>query len=263
MIRIYHHKEVSPQYTTELHSHQEHELYFLLGGQRRYFIRHSIYDLEPGNLILIPKGVLHKTISKSRQGYDRFVLFFSDSDIHSLCHSLGQTAYEQLLEMGCVRLPADVVSQITRQLKQMRQEFSTQPNLYPVYLEMQLQLILLTVLRCGTPQPTCAENTAEKIQKVAQYMHQNFRLPITLHEAAQMACLEDTYFSKQFKALTGFGFLDYLNQIRLQEAQRLLRSTDLSLGDISELCGFSGSNYFGDVFRRYIGLSPTAYRRGQ
>ena len=261
MIRIYHHKEISPKYATDLHTHREHELYFLLAGQRRYFIRHSIYDLTPGNLILIPKGALHKTVSKSNQGYDRFVLFFSDEDLQSLADALGASAYEALLEMGCVQLPADAVQQITRQLKQMQQEYSTQPNLYPVFLETQLQLILLTVLRCGTPQPKCAENTAEKIQKVTQYIGQNFRLPITLHDAAQMACLEDTYFSKQFKILTGFGFLDYLTQIRLQEAQRLLRTTSLSLGDIAELCGFSGSNYFGDVFRRYTGISPSGYRK--
>ena len=261
MIRIYHHREVSPQYTTELHTHGQHELYFLLGGQRRYFIRHSIYDLSPGNLILIPKGALHKTVSKNSQGYDRFVLFFNDEDVRSLSDMLGENAYAQLLEMGCVQLPADAVQKITQQLKQMQQEFSAQPNLYSLYLEAQLQLILLTVLRCGTQQPKCAENTAEKIQKVAQYIGQNFRLPITLHDAAQMACLEDTYFSKQFKALTGFGFLDYLTQIRLQEAQRLLRTTSLSLSDISEMCGYSGSNYFGDVFRRYAGISPSAYRK--
>lgn len=261
MIRIYHHKEVLPQYTTELHTHPTHELYFLLGGERRYFIRHSIYDLSPGNLILIPKGALHKTVSKSSQGYDRFVLFFTDEDVRSLSDALGETAYNELLEMGCVQLPPEAVQKITQQCKQMQQEFSAQANLYPVYLEAQLQLILLTVLRCGTRQPKCAENTAEKIQKVAQYMNQNFRLTITLHDAAQMACLEDTYFSKQFKALTGFCFLDYLTQIRLQEAQRLLRTTSLSLGDIAELCGFSGSNYFGDVFRRYVGYSPSAYRK--
>ena len=263
MIRIYHHKEVLPKYTTELHSHSEHELYLLFGGQRRYFIRHSIYDLSPGNLILVPKGVLHKTISKSNRGYDRFVLFFCDEDVRSLSNTLGENAYRQLLEIGCVQLPADSVQKITQLLKQMQQEFTAQPHLCPLYLEAQLQLILLTVLRYGTQQPKCTENTAEKIQKVARYMSQNFHLPITLHEAAQMACLEDTYFSKQFKAFTGFGFLDYLTQLRLQEAQRLLRTTSLSLSDISEMCGFSGSNYFGDVFRRYTGLSPTAYRKGQ
>lgn len=261
MIRIYHHKEVSPRYTTELHSHREHELYFLLGGQRRYFIRHTIYDLSPGNLILIPKDALHKTVSNSNQGYDRFVLFFSDEDLHSLADALGSAAYEALLEIGCVKLPPDAVQRITQQLKQMQQEYTAQPGLYSVFLEAQLQLILLTVLRCGTPQPKCAENTAEKIQKVTRYINQNFHLPITLHDAAQMACLEDTYFSKQFKTLTGFGFLEYLTQIRLQKSQQLLRTTSLSLGDISELCGFSNSNYFGDVFRRYMGFSPSAYRK--
>lgn len=263
MIRIYHHKEISPKYTTELHTHTEHELYFLLSGQRRYFIRHSIYDLTPGNLILIPKGALHKTVSRNKQGYDRFVLFFSDEDLRSLSDALGTDAYGKLLEMGCIHLPAEAVQRITLQLKQMQQEYSTQPELYRVYLEMQLQLVLLTVLRCGTPQPKCAENTAEKIQKVTHYINQNFHQPITLRDAAKMACLEDTYFSKQFKAFTGFGFLDYLTQIRLQEAQQLLRTTALSLGDISELCGFSGSNYFGDVFRRYTGISPSAYRKQQ
>ena len=99
MIRIYHHKEVTPRYTTELHTHPEHELYFLLSGQRRYFIRHSIYDLTPGNLILIPKGALHKTVSRNNQGYDRFVLFFSDEDLRSLSGALGADAYEKLLPM--------------------------------------------------------------------------------------------------------------------------------------------------------------------
>jgi YesN/AraC family two-component response regulator len=124
-----------------------------------------------------------------------------------------------------------------------------------------LQLILLTVLRCSTPQPVCTESTAEKIQTVARYMSQNYRFPITLHDAAQMACLEDSYFSRQFKSMTGFGFLDYLTRIRIQEAQQLLRTTALPLEDISDLCGFSSRNYFGDVFKRYIGLSPTAYRK--
>ena len=261
MIRIYRHSEISPQYATDLHNHPEHELYFLLSGQRRYFIRDSIYDLSPGSLILIPKGVLHKTVPRNNQGYDRYVLYFSDDDLHSLSGALGPAAYTQLLEACCVQLPDETAQQISLQLQQMHQEYSLQPHLFPVFLASQLQLILLTVLRCGTPQPICTDNTAEKVQQVARYMNQAFRFPITLHDAAQMACLEDTYFSRQFKALTGFGFLDYLTQIRLQEAQRLLRSTDLPVKDISDLCGFSGSNYFGDVFRRYIGLSPTAYRK--
>ena len=72
--------------------------------------------------------------------------------------------------------------------------------------------------------------------------------------------MEKTYFSRQFKALTGFGFLEYLTQTRIRAAEQLLAETDLSIVDIAELAGFSCSNYFGDVFRRYKGVSPSAYR---
>lgn len=261
MIRIYRYSEVSPHYTTDLHTHREYELYFLLSGQRRYFIQHFIYDLSPGNMVIVPKGALHKTISQNEQGYDRFVLFFSDEDLYSISKALGPSAYEALTQVNCVQFPADTAEIISRQLIQMQREFSAKPPMYSAFLSAQLQLILLTVLRSSTPQPVCMESTAEKIQTVARYMNQNYRQTITLHDAAQMAYLEDTYFSKQFKSLTGFGFLDYLTRIRIQEAQRLLSTTNLPLGDISDLCGFSGRNYFGDVFKRYIGLSPTAYRK--
>lgn len=263
MVRIYHHRETTPHYTTDMHTHQEHELYFLLSGQRRYFIRHSIYDLSPGSLVLIPKGVLHKTVSHSKQGFDRFVLFFSDEDLAPLSEALGRDAYQQLLDCGCLQLPADALHGVYTQMEQMLQEFHTQPSLHQLYLSTQLTLLLLTTLRCGVPRPMCSESTAEKIQAVARYIDMNFRSPITLHDGARLACLEDTYFSKQFKHFTGFGFLEYLNQVRLREAQRLLQSTKLSVGEISDLCGFSGSNYFGDLFRRYVGMSPSNYRKMQ
>ena len=76
-----------------------------------------------------------------------------------------------------------------------------------------------------------------------------------------MAHMERTYFSKRFKALTGFGFWEYVTQTRLKEAERLLSETDISIGSVAELCGFSGSNYFGDVFCRWKGVSPTQYRK--
>ena len=73
--------------------------------------------------------------------------------------------------------------------------------------------------------------------------------------------LERTYFSRRFKQLTGFGFQEYLLKTRVLAAQRLLLETALPVGEIAERCGFASGNYFGDVFCRYQGVSPTEYRR--
>ena len=116
-------------------------------------------------------------------------------------------------------------------------------------------------LRYGARKACAAGEGADKIQLVARYISENFSEPLTLSDAARMACMEKTYFSKRFKALTGFNFSSYLTQLRLAAARQLLLNTDMSIGDIADHTGFSGSNYFGDVFLRAYGTSPTEYRK--
>ncbi len=73
--------------------------------------------------------------------------------------------------------------------------------------------------------------------------------------------MEETYFSKKFKQLTGFGFNEYLTQIRLRKSEILLLSPENSINEIADMCGFSSSNYFGDIFKKHTGLSPSQYRK--
>ena len=123
-----------------------------------------------------------------------------------------------------------------------------------------LQSVLLAALCHGKKRTPCTGEAADKIQEVARYISENYYMPLSLHDAAQMAFMEDTYFSKRFKKLTGFGFQEYLTQTRIRAAERLLAESDLPIGEIAEQCGFTSSNYFGDSFRHWKGLSPTAYR---
>ena len=259
-IRIYRNAEVRPQYTTDMHIHDQHELYFLISGARRYFIGHSIYDVLPGNLVIIPKNELHKTNSAGTLGYDRYVLFFSDTDIPDFIRDLGQAHYNRLLQSSCLQLPAPQVQAIQLHLEQMHTCCRNGDPYEAVTLSNHLRSILLAALRWGKLTAPCAGETVHKIQQAARYVSENFYFPLTLHDAAQIACMEDTYFSKRFKAYTGFGFSAYLTQTRLRHAQKLLDETALSVTQIAEQCGFSGGNYFGDVFRRATGLSPSEYR---
>ena len=259
-VRIYRSAETQPQYTTDMHTHSDHELYFLLSGQRRYFIGRSIYDVSPGNLVIVPKTELHKTTSPGKMGYDRYVLFFADEDVADFISLLGEKSYNRLMTGGCLLLPPETVKLIQEQLTQMHQCYGSDDPYEGVFLVNQLRNLLLYALRHGKRCPPCTGESADKIQQVARYVSENFHLPLTLHQGAQLACMEDTYFSKRFKTLTGFGFQEYLTGIRLREAKRLLEHTELSVGQIAERCGFSGGNYFGDAFRKLTGMSPSHYR---
>lgn len=244
-----------------VHAHEAHELYFLISGQRRYFVGHTIYDVVPGNLVLIPKSVLHRTTSINQRGYDRFVVNFSDEDISPFPDLIGRENFDALMSGGCLQLSPEAVRQIQRNLETLEREYN-EPSAYAeAIVRHLLQDILLTALLHGRSKQNYQGEIADKIQDVTLYISENYAAELTLADAAAIACMEKTYFSKRFKALTGFGFQEYLTQTRLLAVEQLLRETTLPLGEIAERCGFSGANYLGDVFRRWMGISPSEYRR--
>ena len=243
-----------------MHAHQDYELYFLISGQRRYFLAHTIYDVAPGNAVFIPRNLLHRTVCLGGKGFDRYVINFSQEHLDRFRTAAGRDVFAAYPRGACLQLPANGAWQIQKTFEEMEQELKHPDEWTQAAVSQGLYNILLTCLRIGKPKAPCQEETADKIQQAAKYISEHYADWLTLEDAANLVHMEKTYFSKRFKALTGFGFLEYLTQTRLQAAQELLTATEMSIGDISEACGFSSSNYFGDVFRRCCGMSPSDYR---
>lgn len=246
---------------TSSHAHLSHELYFLISGQRRYFLGHTIHDVVPGDLVLVPRTQLHRTVDLGSESYSRFVVYFDETERFTFPKLIGQAHFEQLMSCGCLQLPPHIVTRIAENLEQMERELSTPAAWSTATAYHLLEDILLCALRYGTPKQNCRGEIADKVQEAAHYIAENYGENLSLGDVAKIACMEKTYFSKRFKALTGFGFHEYLTQTRLRAAEQLLRETSLSVTEITAQCGFSGSNYFGDVFRRWKGVSPSQYRK--
>ena len=70
------------------------------------------------------------------------------------------------------------------------------------------------------------------------------------------------YLSQFLKEQTGKSYTEYVEELRLDHAMQLLRTTDLNITDIAEQCGFSTANTFYKAFRRKYQLSPSAVRKG-
>ena len=244
-----------------LHEHSFYELYFLVSGKRRYLMKHTVFDVEPGNLVFIPKMQLHRATSTSQAGYDRYVLYFSELQVSRLSELIGTNTFDELVNSGCMKLPSFVSKQVQKDMEQIRQELENHSPISGAVITHLFQGIILSALRFGSKKQHLIGESADKIQMIAKYISEHYSDDITLTMAANMAYLEKTYFSKRFKALTGFGFQEYLLQTRILAAEKMLLETKLPMSKIAESCGFSCSNYFGDVFRRYKGISPSDYRK--
>ena len=85
---------------------------------------------------------------------------------------------------------------------------------------------------------------------------------LTLKMLADHLGLTETYCSKYIKKNTGITFVEYLNVLRINRAQRLLWATDFSVSEIAELVGFSSVQTFNRVFKQQsCNLSPSEYRK--
>lgn len=99
------------------------------------------------------------------------------------------------------------------------------------------------------------------ISKAIKYIESHYTLPLTLQDAANYVNLRAEYFSRLFKKDTGLNFVQYLNQLRLQHAMFLLRTTTDKIPVIAQKCGYNNTNYFCIHFKQIIGKTPGIYRR--
>lgn len=94
-----------------------------------------------------------------------------------------------------------------------------------------------------------------------QYINENYEQSLTLEQIGQVVGLNASYFSNIFKKETGISFIEYLTDVRIQNAKDLLTETDLEIIEIAERTGFHDLKYFIRCFRKTTGMTPAAYRK--
>ncbi|MDF2837237.1 MAG: YesN8 [Paenibacillus sp.] len=99
------------------------------------------------------------------------------------------------------------------------------------------------------------------IEASRAYIDENYMYELNLTSLAEKFNYNPSYFSELFKAKTGKTFIQYVSDVRMGHAARLLKETSLGLWDISELTGFSNPSYFSSRFKRMYGMSPSEYRQ--
>lgn len=94
------------------------------------------------------------------------------------------------------------------------------------------------------------------------YINQNYYKPtIGLSDVAKYIHTHSAYLSRVFKQEMGMGVSEYLNRLRIEQAARLLRETDMKIVSVAEKVGMEDAHYFSSLFRRYMGIAPSVYRK--
>ncbi len=98
------------------------------------------------------------------------------------------------------------------------------------------------------------------LEHIKRYIMEHVRDEISRDDVAAIACMTPAYFSRYFKAKTGLSYQDYIQKIRMEEAQKMLRK-GMSVKEASAKVGYSDRNYFNRTFKKYTGYTPAEYRK--
>ncbi|WP_409342544.1 response regulator [Paenibacillus sp. MBLB4367] len=98
------------------------------------------------------------------------------------------------------------------------------------------------------------------VANAKRYIAENFAERIRLEDVSERLHVNPNYFSTIFKRETGGNFIDYLNEVRINESKKLLLHTDFKVFEISMRVGYGNFSYFNKMFKRLSGVTPQTYR---
>ncbi|TDF93261.1 response regulator transcription factor [Paenibacillus piri] len=104
-------------------------------------------------------------------------------------------------------------------------------------------------------------NVHSSIKRVCEYIDTHYYENFTLARLAEMSYMSVSHFSMLFKKTTGQTCLNYINQIRIHRAKKLLQEPDLKIYEIADMVGYSSMPYFNRIFKQLVMITPAEYRR--
>lgn len=251
----------------EWHWHTEFEFVYVETGTVYFGISEKQFALSEGQGVFINSKILHRYFSQGNAIVPNFVLmpYFiaaQDSLIYQK-YVLPIMASPMDYQIFSQDIPwqAEVLSLMREMMA--AQEKASDVELVNSYLIQKIWHILYQntdVEYMGKKENYSASSQA-RLQLMMQYIHQKFAYNISLRDIADQAKVSKSTALNLFQRYLGISPVTYLINYRLQEAAKLLASTEKKVTVISKDTGFDSVDYFCKAFKKYYKLTPTEYRK--
>jgi AraC-like DNA-binding protein len=262
---------------TSRHRHPVFHLIYITEGQGVFRIENCVSQAEPGHLYVItpnqwhefegnleqPMSDLECTFYLSGSDKEPAVVSLLDLIEHELADAAGSTFSAEGAPIGVpLQLRPTLINRFQRLLDYTAGYVSASRT---AVLISDLLLTVEDIVRaCSSSSDSqyWAKQTDNRVSAaIKKYLQTHMGTTVTLADISRHVHLTPTYLCRSFKKQTGSSPMDYLQQLRMTEAEKLLLHTDLQVNLIAEKVGYHEPSYFTRVFKEKHGVSPKDFRR--
>ena len=256
------------------HYHDYIEILYCTDGMFEAYLNGIKYTFKKGEMIVINSNEIHSVYSCGTEKNSYIVVKVLPELLYGNEQSIAEAKYfllfmsghstQQKIFSGHNLDKTDLPSAFAEILHEFTErkygfELSVKLNIFKIFL-----YIVREYEKNGNAlSSSIDENIAQHLCNVLDYMENNYSNPVNMKQAADMCFMSYNYFSKVFNRFIGKSFNEYLIDIRLRHAKKLLVSTNETITKIASDTGFGTTSYFIEVFKKHTGSTPVHFRKSQ
>ncbi len=267
--------------------HEMYELSFLLSGKLEFFISGAYKDyteqLSAGGAIIIKPSYAHR-VKALADRCETITIYFKFQKPGSMADHprYNQENLEDFMSYALKRSEPvegmalkpfikfyggkkDLIGSIARSILNEMDKKDYGHELMTQTLTTQLMIHAARAIHAEWEQLVRVQEgkSHNVIAQARSYIHAHFSEPITDEDVASFVFLSTGYFSRLFNEEMGQTPQQYITRLRVEFAEKLLSSTSMRVSDVAEQAGFGSTKRFNLAFRRFMGLTPSEYRRNK
>lgn len=261
-----------PYFVNNHHFHNDYELVYVMESTGTRFIGDHIGNFKNGDLVFIGPNLPHAWfndrsyyLQHNRMLARSIVTYFKQTWLHETVLNLPQSdRLTSLLNNAArgVRFRGPVVKRVAQLLVETQKASGLKRSANLLHMLHELAEAGDFKLLAGISYINSHSfKETKRMNTVYEYIIKHFSSPIKLEAVAAVANMSPNAFSRYFKIQTQKTFSNFVNEVRIGHACKLLQSADLSIAQVSYECGFNSMTNFIKFFRKVTGKNPLQYRK--
>lgn len=233
----------------------DYQLLYVASGKTHFFFNGHEEIVPAGYMVLYqPRQEQHYEYYGEEQP-EVYWVHFTGRDVKNILRHFDIPMDKNVFFSG-------VPSAYQHLFKEMIRELQTCRTGYQELLEMYLRQIFLLIQRTRQEsRPTINTYLQKEMEHAQQYFQEHYNEDIQIKDYAKSRSMSVSWFLRNFKEFVGQPPAQYLLMFRMNNAIRLLETTDYNVTEISAIIGYDNPLYFSRLFKKHKGVSPSEYRK--